>query len=63
MFNLTHDEDSSLDITSAWQDDVCHFKLRHNHDDTGDKVFEFALDVYEVQSLIQYLEFALRRDL
>lgn len=60
MYNLTHNEDSSLDIQHSWYGGLCFIKYRKGHDELGVSTFEFALDPDEIQDLIAYLEYALK---
>jgi len=60
MHNITHNEDSSLDIRHCWAGGLCFIEYRKSHDELGDSHFEFALDADEIQDLIAYLEHALK---
>ena len=60
MYNLTHNEDSSLDITHKWYGGLCFIKFRKGHDELGVSTFEFALDADEIDVFANYLQYTLK---
>lgn len=59
MYNLTHNEDSSVDIKGKWHEDRVWFQMRHSHDELGQHTFEFSLNDFELLSMIRYFEYML----
>lgn len=60
MFNLAHDEDSSLDIQAVWHDCQCSLRLRLNRDDHSDEILDFDLSANDLQRLISFLQHTLQ---
>lgn len=57
--NITHNEDSSLDIEHKWYGGACFFNMRKSHDELGTTRFEFVFDEEDIAQLIDYLNYAL----
>lgn len=60
MFNLTHDEDSSLDLQAVWHEDQCSLRLIVNRDHQPDQVLQFDLCAQDLQRLISFLDHTLQ---
>jgi hypothetical protein len=57
MFNLTHNEDSSVDIGGVWVGpDQFEFHFRFNQDDQEDLEVFLILTHNELKSLVGYLD-------
>jgi hypothetical protein len=57
MFNLTHNEDSAIDIGGVWTGpDEFELTLRFNADDADDLVVNFILSREEVEIFANYLQ-------
>jgi hypothetical protein len=56
MFNLTHNEDSAIDIGGVWTGpDEFELTFRFNQDDEPDLEIHFILNREEVEILTSYL--------
>ena len=56
MFNLTHNEDSAIDIGGVWTGpDEFELTFRFNQDDQDDLIVNFILSREEVEILTSYL--------
>ena len=61
MINLTHDEESGVDLHGEWEDDKFILQFRINHDDHDDIHISLVLDEYELETLIDYLHTKARK--
>jgi hypothetical protein len=56
LFNITHDESSSVDIGGNWiEQDQCHVALRFNEDDQEDIEFHMLLGRENLEILRDFL--------
>ena len=61
MINLTHNEDSAIDIGGIWVGpNEFEFILRFNEDDKEDVIKHLALNADELETLIDYLNSKLK---
>jgi len=57
MYNLTHDDSSSVDIGGIWVGpNEFELTFKFNQDDTDDLVVVLVLNTEEVQSFVSYLQ-------
>jgi hypothetical protein len=57
MYNLTHDESSSVDIGGVWTGpDEFELTFKFNADDEDDLNIVLVLNTEEVQSFVEYLQ-------
>lgn len=57
MFNLTHDEHSSIDIGGVWTGpDQFELTFRFNSDDADDVEIYILLSQSELQGFVRYLD-------
>lgn len=57
MFNLTHDETSSVDVSGVWTGpDEFELHFRFNADDDEDLEIVIVLNHSELQGLVRYLD-------
>lgn len=57
MFNLTHNEDSAIDISGVWTGpDEFELHFRFNADDEEDLEIFLVLSHSELQGLVRYLD-------
>lgn len=61
MINLTHDEESCVDLHGEWDNDVFVLRFRINRDDEEDIEIGIVLNEDELETLIDYLHTKARK--
>jgi len=48
MTNIASNEDSSFDVTGAWDKGLCHLTFRLNEDGMGDTEIDYKFDRHDL---------------